>query len=404
MAIKGPLSGVRILDVSQAHAGPFGSQLLGDLGAEIIKIEAPGTGETMRDIRINGKPYYYLALNRNKKCVTLNFRTETGLEAFYDLVKISDVVFDNLRAGTMERLGIDHETLKEINPRIICSSITGLGSSGPYSQVPTTDDIAQGISGMSSLCGESGKRPMRAPIASADISSGMFAVIGVLTALYNREQTGEGCKVDVNLLDTCFSLMASHYQYYFSSGKVPEPQGSRHPTVAMLGVFQTKNGWCTIGPSWPRITRMIHKEEMMDNPKFSTAEGRVVNRAELNELLENGLREADTEAWVELAKVEDIPLAPVNTLDQAVDHPQVVHNKSIITMYHPLYGEIKGTDCPIKMGNKIEGEHTPPHTLGEDNEYVLKKILGYPEEKIKRLMEEEEESLEDVKIHSRRML
>ena len=191
MAIRGPLTGIRVLDLSHAHAGPYGSQLLGDLGAEVIKIEPPGRGDLVRGINPNlkGESYYTLALNRNKKGITLDIYTESGKEAFYDLVKMSDVVFDNFRAGVIERLGIDFETLKKTNPKIISCSITGYGAAGPYKDRPAIDDIVQGMAGSLSLAGETDGGPLRPGIAIADLSGGFFGAMGVVVALYERQKT-----------------------------------------------------------------------------------------------------------------------------------------------------------------------------------------------------------------------
>jgi Predicted acyl-CoA transferases/carnitine dehydratase len=274
--IKGPLTGVRVLDLTVAHAGPFGTKLLGDLGAEILKIEPPNYGEMVRHLGpFAGDPdigmgAYMVAMGRNKKSVTLDLYTKSGREAFHDLVKVSDVICDNQRPDGMKRIGADYDTVRKINPRIISCSIFGYGTSGPYLGRPSYDDIAEGISGMTSLCGEKDGRPIRSPVAIADISSGIFSVVGIITALYEREHTGKGRRVEVNLLDSCMSLMDTHYAIYYLTGKVPGPQGSKHPTTPMLGAFKTKDGYMMLGPSWPRICRAINLEELIDDPKFNT--------------------------------------------------------------------------------------------------------------------------------------
>ncbi|GAB6274565.1 MAG: hypothetical protein STSR0004_14280 [Peptococcaceae bacterium] len=236
MIIKGPLNKVRVIDLSHAQAGPFGTQLLGNLGAEIIKIEPP-EGDISRNVipKQGSESYYFLALNQNKKSVVLDLHTESGKKAFYDLVKISDVVYDNYRVGVKERLGVDHETLKNINPRIISCSITGFGPSGPYCHQPAFDDNIQGIAGAISLCGEPGSKPLRSSIGIVDITAGILAALGLTAAFYKREYTGKGYQVDINLLDTAFSLLQPQFQSYFITQKVPEPQGSRHPFVPLFG-------------------------------------------------------------------------------------------------------------------------------------------------------------------------
>ncbi len=407
--IKGPLTGVRVLDVTIAHAGPFGAKLLGDLGAEVLKIEPPKYGEVTRRLApfagdpALGMASYIVALSRNKKSVGLDLYTESGREAFRDLVKVSDVVYDNQRPEGMKRIGVDYDTVRKINPRIISCSIQGYGTSGPYLGRPSYDDIAQGISGMTSLCGEEGGNPIRSPVALADISAGMFSVIGIITALYEREHTGKGRRVEVNLLDACMSLMSTHYAIYGLTGKVPGRQGSKHPTSPMLGVFKTKDGYVTMGPSWPRIMRIIGREDAIDDPRFNTPAKRYENRMALERMIEEGLEKETTEVWQAIFEVEDIAGGPLNTMDKALADPQIVHNKAAITLEHPKYGKIQNTECPIKILDAIEGEHTPPPLVGEHTEEVLKGIMGYSEDKIRRLNEEAEKHSEELKSHVQRI-
>ncbi len=402
MTVKGPLTGVRVVDLSQAHAGPFGSQLLGDMGAEVLKIESP-MGELLRFPGIPDGGYYIKALSRNKKGVVLDMWTKTGKEAFYDLVKVSDVVFDNFRVGAIERLGADYETLKKINPRIISASITGYGASGPYSGFPSYDDIAQAMSGMSSLCGEPGGAPMRSAAAIADISSGVFCTYGIVIALYEREKTGVGRRVEVNLLDSCMALLDNMFQFYFAYGNVPPTQGTKHPLTPLLGYFKCKNGYIGIGPSWPRICRVINKEWMIDDPRFKTQGDRMMNKRDMEKEIEEALVEADVETWIELMRVEDIPVGPVNTLDKVIKDPQVIHNKAVFEMEHPVYGKMRAVDCPIKMPGAISGEYTPPPVLGEHTDEVLKGILGYSDKKIAALKKEQDENAEEMQKHARKM-
>lgn len=391
MGVIGALKRVRIIDLSVAVAGPSGSQLLGDLGAEVIKIELPGIGDITRGAapKLEGASFYHLAVNRNKKSVTLDLGTETGKQALRDLVKISDVVFDSFRPGTLERLGADFETLRKINPKIICCSITGYGPSGPYSDYPAFDDMAEGLSGVYSLCGEPGGRPMRIPIPIADLAAGFFAASGIMAALFEREHTGVGRRVEVNMLDAIMYLLATNFQSYFITGEVPKPQGSRHSIAPMVGIFQTRNGYLVLGPSWPRIARVIGKEWMIDDPRFDTVEKRFQNKRELEDLIEEGLRQADTEDWLELMHVEDIPAGPVHTLDKAIDDPQVIHNQTVVKLDHPVYGMTQGIECPIKMTDVAAAAHVAAPTLGQHTEEVLKALLGYSDDKIRKLKHDE---------------
>ena len=397
MAIKGPLTGVRIIDLSQAHAGPYGSQMLGDLGAEIIKVETP-MGDLLR-----GSGYYLRSLNRNKKGMVLDLTTETGKQALYDLVKVSDVIMDNFRAGVSERLGFDYETVSKMNPRIISASITGYGSSGPYVRYPSYDDIAQGIGGMASLCGEPGGKPMRSAAAIADVGAGIFCTYGVVTALYQREKTGKGSRVEVNLLDTVMALLDNMFGFYFFFNQVPPPQGSRHPLTPLLGYYKAKDGYIAIGPSWPRICRTINRESMIDDPRFKEPAERQKNKKAMEDEIEDALQQANVEDWVNLMRADDIACGPVNTLDKVLQDPQVVHNNNVIEMEHPELGKIKAVGCPIKLPGSISGENTPPPSLGEHTEQVLKTVLNYSDEKIAALKKEQEENFEKAKARVRRM-
>ncbi|MDY6879712.1 MAG: CoA transferase [Desulfatiglans sp.] len=400
MTIRGPLNSVRILDLSQAHAGPYGSQILGDLGAEVIKIEPPRRGDIARALspNIRGEGYYTLALNRNKKSVALDLYTESGKEAFHDLVGVSDVVFDNFKTGVTERLGVDFETLKKINPEIISCSITGYGPSGPYKSRSALDDIVQGIAGSISLLGDADGSPLRPVIPIADLSGGFFGAMGVVVALYKRQKTGGGVKVEVNLLECTMSLMSNHFQMYFLSGKPPQLQGKRHP-AAPLGVFQTRNGYMTLGISWPNIAHLLNKSWLLEDPRFATKEKRLANKRELEGIMEEAFLEKDTEEWLGLFEKNDIMAGPINSLDAVEQDPHVIHNETIINMDHPLCGPIKAVATPIHIENAIHGQHEPPATLGQHTDEVLKSLLGYSDEKMKNLREEGEKHAGELAKH-----
>ena len=404
--MKGPLSGVRVLAVEHAQAGPYGSMLLGDLGAEVIKIESPegDMSRTFAGPQHKGETYYFMAFNRSKKSLVLDLGTETGKEVFCDLVKISDVVWDNFRAGVMERLGLDYESLKKIKPSIICCSITGYGSSGPYRERPSFDIVAQALSGIMSITGEPDGAPLKTGIAVADLSGGFFGALGVAAALAKRAVTGEGQKVEISLLNTCISLLAYHLSYYFCSGDVPKRLGSGHLSVIPFGAYETKEGHIALGICWPRVARTIGAEWMIDDPRFSTQEERWKHRQEFEEIFREHFSKATAEDWEELFKVDDIPGGPVNTLDKAAIDPQVLHNKMVLNLKHPLGGEIKLAGNPVKMPGCIDEEYSPPPTLGQHSAEILSQLLGYSEEKIRKLREEQEKHIEELKAHVHKQL
>ncbi len=398
--MKGPLSGYRIVDLSRAIAGPYGSMILGDLGAEVIKVEAPGNDfhTNVPGPNIGGESFYYLAFNRNKKDVALDLGTKLGREAFYDLVKISDVVWDNFRAGVPERLGTDYESVKKINPRIISCSITGYGPTGPYSLRASNDIIALSLSGIMSITGEPGRPPVKPGVAITDLAAGAFAALGVCAALAHRERTGEGQKVDIALLDTCISLLAYELTYYLLSGIVPGPMGSGHLGLVPYGVYKCKDGYITIAPSWPRLARVIGAEWMINDPRFKTAADRVAHREEFVRILEEHLAQATASDWLELFYAEDIRCAPINNIAEAAALPQVAHRHMILSLNHSLGGELKLAGNPIKMPIIDESEYIAPPTLGQHDMDILGGLLGYSDEKIKRLKEEEKEHQEELKL------
>ncbi|MFC2003106.1 CaiB/BaiF CoA transferase family protein [Chloroflexota bacterium] len=402
--MAGPLDGIRVLTVEGGLAGPYGSMILGDLGAEVIKIEPPG-GTRERSgggPSFKGELAYTLFSNRNKKGIVLDLMTETGLEAFYELVKVSDVVWDNNRAGVMQRLRADYDTLRQVNPKIICCSITGYGSSGPYATWPSYDIIAQGMTGLLLQTGQPGGPPIKPAPALADLSGSIFGALGVISALVYRERTGEGQKVEVNLLDGAMTFLAMHYAMYFLSGVVPPPAGAGHLGVAPFGAYRTKDGWITIGVSWPRVARTLGIEWTIDDPRFAAADDRLKNRYELDAIMTEALSQNDSETWLEMLRADDIAAGPVYNLDQALQDPQIQHNKIILTMEHVLGGQIKLVGNPIKMPIIHPEEYTSPPIVGQHTHQVFSELLGYNEEKIQKLEEEQEKHLAELQAHYHR--
>jgi crotonobetainyl-CoA:carnitine CoA-transferase CaiB-like acyl-CoA transferase len=398
--MKGPLTRIRVLALENYLAGPVASMTMGDLGAEVIKIEPPQGDLSRQTMGPNhkGESSHYLSWNRNKKGIVLDLRTTRGKEAFYDLAKISDVVLNNFRAGVMARLKADHGVLHKINPRIISVNLTGMGPFGPYRDRPSVESTAAGISGILSVTGEPGGRPIRPGPAMSDLANAQYAVIATLSALLERERTGVGQNVDVSLLGASVAYMGYHISYYTCSGIVPEPLGSGYPFTAPYGAYKTADGYVVLGPCWPRIARAIGAEWLIDDPRFATAEARLAHRRELDVEIEKCLAAAGSDDWLNIFYAEDIVAGPLQKVDEVIADPQVNAIKMILDIPHPLGGSIKVAGNPIIM-ESLDGVNIAPPTLGQDTEDVLRNLLHYSEHKIQALKAEQEKSSADTRSH-----
>ena len=387
------LAGVRVLDLTRALAGPYGSMILGDLGAEIIKIEAlDARADAIGPYSYKGQDAYFMSVNRSKKSITLDVRTDRGREVLHDLVKVSDVVLDNFRPGVLERLRIDYDTLKGVNPRIICCSITGFGSNGPYRNRPAYDVVIQAVSGAMSITGEPGRPPVRSGIAIADQGAGMYAVHGILAALYARERTGVGAKVETSLLEAMIAQLAYEAGYYFISGLVPGPVGSGHRTLALYQTFQTRDGYVAIAAinRFPALCKALGREDLTEDPRFK---GREIgeHRDELLAILQKEFITRKTDQWLKLLTEADVPCGPLNTLDNALSDPQVLARDMVVSINHAMGGQIKQTGNPVKISAtppEVRQDFLPPPTLGQHTDEVLSQLLGYSSEQIDRLRQE----------------
>ncbi len=398
--MKPLLSGIRILGVTQALAAPYGLMLLGELGAEVINIETP-IGDMSRRLPLpnyKGQCSQFLAVNKNKKSIVLDLTTPMGKRAFNELVKKSDVVWDNFRPGARKRLGMDYEALKKLNPKIITGSITGYGTSGPYRDFPAFDAIVSGYSGMLSTTGEPDGPPIKPGPPIGDFVTGVFLALGTVTALYKRAQTGEGQEVQVAMLDTCISLMAIELSFYLCSGMVPHGTGSSHRHTYPSGAFKTEDGYVIMTTAWPRIARAINAEWLIDDPRFSTPAERVKNKEELQKIVAEQFVKATTEQWVELFKVEDIPGGPVNTIDKVVADPQVIHNKMLVPVDDGAGGEMKVVGNPIKFTG-VEEEFQRPARLGEHTHQILRDLAGFTDEMLGQLEREQQNNAGELDKH-----
>ncbi|MFH1435723.1 MAG: CoA transferase [Pseudomonadota bacterium] len=388
------LESARVLDLSRMLTGGYGSMLLGDMGAEVIKIEPPEGGDPLRGMPphfVEGESAYFLSISRNKKSVTLDLRTDEGKRVFARLVKRSDVVFDNFRPGILRKLGADYETLRKINPGIISCSISSFGRDGPYADQPAFDLTIQALSGAMSYTGEPGRVPIRMGIPMGDLAGSMFAAASISAALYHREKTGEGRRIDLSLLDCLVSLHTYVAQYYFSGGQVSGPIGSGHMSVVPYGAFATKDKPLAIAifveKFWKGLCDVLGDNEMGEDEGLATSAGRLARRDEVNGRIAARLRGKTREEWLGLLTRARIPCAPILAIDEVFDDPQVLHRKMKIQLEHPRCGTLSMTGDPIKLTPQCDDAPLPPPLLGQHTREVLEELAGLSGEEIDALKE-----------------
>ncbi|MDT8319789.1 MAG: CoA transferase [Xanthomonadales bacterium] len=381
-----PLQGVRILDLTHMLSGPYGSMILADLGAETIKVE-PLQGEGTRKLlagdpknSLAGFGAYYLTLNRNKKSVALNLKSEEGLQVFHDLVREADVVISNFGAGVPERLKIDYETLKKVNPRIITCTVTGFGSDGPKANYPAFDQVAQAMGGGMSITGTDPAHPVRAGIPIGDLGAGMFAATGILAALHERAQSGKGQHVDVAMLDCQVSLLNYMATMYFLSGEDPYPIGNSHFVHVPYDAFTTADGFIVIAVItdnfWQNLKEVVNCPEFAD-PKYDAQPGRWEDRDMIKRRLNEVLVRHGTGYWLQRLQEKRIPCAPVNRLSQALNDEQVRHRNMVVELSHPNGASTQGPGNPIKLSRSSAETFAAAPALGQDTDQVLGEILRY---------------------------
>ncbi len=389
-----PLSGVRILELGQIIAGTYGCQVLSDLGAEVIKIETPegDLGRIPSVAPYKGVSALFLTFNRNKKSVVINLKTDEGRALFYDLVKVSDVVLDNFRAGVLQRLKVDYPTLSAINPRIIQCSVTGFGSEGAYKDFPALDLVIQAISGYLSITGEPGRAPARVGIPLADLSGGIFSCEAVLAALYARERTGKGSRVETSMFDGMLNLLSYMATHYLTAGEIPTPQGSAHEFSVPWQAFQAQDGYLVIATRqeifWKKLCAVLERPELADDARFATNPARLEHREILIPLLEGIMRGKTVKAWLAKLYAAEVPAAPVNDLEGAFGEPPVAENEMIVEYDHPQVGRVRMPGNPIKFAGAGKTISNPAPLLGEHTDSVLSGLLRLTPVRISALREQ----------------
>jgi crotonobetainyl-CoA:carnitine CoA-transferase CaiB-like acyl-CoA transferase len=389
-----PLAGVRVLDLGRHLAGPTCAMLLGDLGADVIKIEKPVIGE---DGRSAGPPFFegisafFLSANRNKRSLTLDIKRPEGQEAFRRLADTADVVVENFRPSVMDALGIGYATMSERNPRIIYCSISGFGPDGPFAGRPGLDQIIQGVSGLMSVTGFEGGEPVRVGIPIADLLTGLYGAYGVLAALQAREKTGRGQIVNTSLLEAMVGTMGFQAVRYLNGGGAPPPAGNHHPINAPYGVFKARDGYLTIGASaekrWEQLCQILGAEEWLEDARFSTNGGRYDYRLELESMINEKLQARPVAEWECIFNDAGIPAGPVYAMDGALDHPQVRYREMVVDRPHPVLGTVSLLGLPVKFSETPGDVHRIPPELGEHTDEILREI-GMTDGDLSRLREQ----------------
>jgi len=399
-----PLADLLVLDLSRVLAGPYATMMLADLGAEVIKVERPGSGDDtrqwgppwLRPERVEGdrgESAYYLSINRNKKSLTLDLKTEKGREIVRELARQADVLVENWRVGAMDEWGLGYAALSEINPGLIYCAITGYGQTGPYRERAGYDFITQAEGGMMSVTGPVEGPPMKVGVAIVDLTAGMLASMAILAALHERERSGQGQYIDMALLDAQVAWLANVGSNYLVSGERPARYGNAHPNIVPYEPFPTADGWIAVGVGndgqWRRLCALAGWDDLAADERFASNPGRVAHRGELVPTLQERFRTRTSAEWHAALLEAGIPCGPINTIDQVFADPQVLAREMLVELPHPTAGSVKLAGSPFKLSRTPVRLESAPPLLGQHTEEVLRQYLGYTAADITRLRETE---------------
>ncbi len=379
--VAGALENIKVLDLSRVLAGPYCTMILGDLGAEVLKVEAPGGSDETRKW---GPPFkndvsaYYLSANRNKKAITVDLKSDEGTEMIKKLVRESDVIINNFKTGTMDRFGLGYDTLVQLNPRIVYCSITGFGETGPDRNMPGYDFIIQAMSGLMSITGTKESGPQKSGVAIVDVLTGLYACIGIQAALLERVQSGQGQKLDISLYDSAVSALVNIGSNYLMAEEVPTALGNVHANIVPYQTFQTLDGEMVIAVGndnqFKALCAILEKPDFAKNVRFQTNPNRVENREELVPLLQQAFLTKETAYWQEQCKNNNIPSGPIQSLDEVVNDKQLQSRNMFITQDHPTAGKIRMIGSPLKLSRTpVQMKYHPPNP-GEHNEEIMNRL------------------------------
>ncbi len=390
-----PLQGLKVLDLTRVLAGPYCAMMLGDMGADVVKLERPGSGDDTRRFGppfINGESAYFMSVNRSKRSLTLDLKNKHGIEVLRRLIEKADVLLENFRPGQMEAFGLGYEAAKKINPRLIFCSISGYGHTGPDAKLPGYDLIIQGEGGVASLTGDAGGPPYKVGTSQADIVAGMMAFQGILLALLTRRENGRGQKIDIGMLDCQVALLTYQAGIYFATGKSPMRTGNRHPTIVPYETFLCQDGYLNLGCGndslWRDFCEVAGLEKLTEDPRFRTNPDRVKNADALRAVLEPAMKQKTTDEWIKLLRARGIPSGRIQSVQEVCEHPQIRAREMVVELEHPKAGPIRVTGVPIKLSETPGAVGLPPPVLGEHTAEVLHEWLDMSDAQVDKLREE----------------
>jgi CoA:oxalate CoA-transferase len=393
----GPLEGLRILDLTWVLSGPFATMTLGDLGADVIKLERPPFGDVSRTTGplVDGESGYFFSVNRGKRSISIDLKSDEGKELFKRLACEVDIVVENFTPGAMEGLGVGYEVLSELNPQLIYAAISGYGQTGPMRELPALDVIVQGAGGVMSITGEPGGGPVRPGFSVGDVAAGLYCAIGVLAAVREREQSGRGQMVDISMVDCQIAVLENAYMRYHVTGETPQRLGTRHPTAVPFQAFPTADGYLVLALAWgvPNQWALLCAEldvpELIDDERFATSQARSANHGELEPLLSEAFLKRTTDEWIAALQQYGMPCGPLNDIPSAAAMPQVVAREMLVPVPHHTIGEMPLPSTPVKLSRTPGGIKGTSPDMGQDTRAVMSELLGLDRDEIEALLARE---------------